>query len=62
MKMKEIHRLFFALIALGVVSLTGCATDEYGGGGADYSNPDPLSQQIEMQERMSRVTRELQPF
>ncbi|MCB1237517.1 MAG: hypothetical protein KDM91_20805 [Verrucomicrobiae bacterium] len=47
---------------MAIALLSGCASADSDGTGMGYANPDPLSQQIEMQEKMSQVTRQLQPF
>jgi hypothetical protein len=60
--MKTTTSLCLALAGMGISLLSSCTTADSDGTGATYANPDPLSQQIEMQEKMSQVTRQLQPF
>ena len=55
--------LSLAAFALSLIALGGCATSSTDDTGTmGYENPDPLQQQVKMQEQMSRVTRTLTPF
>lgn len=58
-----------ASLAVFTLSLTSCATTEEPPEGSNisgtvdgYPTPDPLSQQMKMQEAMNRTTRSLSPF
>ena len=53
--------LLLAFAALGLVGLSSCATPEDGTATGSYPAPDPLEQQVRMQEGMSRVTNSLIP-
>ena len=56
--------LLSIVFAFTAMSLSHCATGghSYDGGVPTYADPDPMTQQIRMQEQMSRVTRSLMPF
>ena len=59
MKLTKFFFLGIAFLCLGMAGLSGCASTEDGGTYTDYPEPDPLDQQIKMQEGMSRVTNSL---
>lgn len=60
--MKILTSLSLSLAITGLLfGLTGCATSGGDDGSTGYQNPDPLSQQVQMQEDMSRLTRTLTP-
>ncbi|MCB1233200.1 MAG: hypothetical protein KDN19_23350 [Verrucomicrobiae bacterium] len=60
--MKTLMLGSFIFAGLALLTLSGCTTDYSGnGGGMGYENPDPLTQQVRMQEKMSKVTRSLTP-
>lgn len=61
MKSRNLRHLILLVSSTFVLGLTGCATDA-GNTGGGYAAPDPLEQQIKLQEGMSRVTRSLTPF
>ena len=48
--------IFLGFVAFG---LSSCATDGGSGGTGTYAEPDPLMQQAQMQEDMSKITRSL---
>ncbi len=61
--MKRSITILSVLITSGAaLLLSSCATGSGDAGTTSYENPDPLQQQVQMQEQMSRVTRTLTPF
>lgn len=61
MKRKTLRNLILFASSACALGLAGCATDA-GNTGGGYAAPDPLEQQIKLQEGISRVTRSLTPF
>lgn len=55
--MKIATSLLLAVIGFTVAGLSGCASSDEAATGAEYPNPDPLQQQVQLQEEMSKVTR-----